>query len=253
MIPISVITVVRNAEATIERCIRSVIAQGIPDLQYIVIDGCSTDGTPEILHRYSAAIDVLVSEVDSGLYDAMNKGLALARGRLIHFLNADDLYADSGALRRMLDAANVDAVYYGQMRYVDGDRVRCLGSPFSLAREIRKSTVPQPALFVPRQFYDEVGGFDLSLRIAADYDMVLRLARQYPVRFIPTVVTEMHAGGVSYSRPDLTFREAMAVSIRHGLHPGLARLLYWQRRARWALAGLFRGTSLPGGGHRDQR
>lgn len=241
MIPISVITVVRNAEATIERCIRSVVAQGIPDLQYIVIDGCSTDGTLERLHRHADSIDVLVSEKDSGLYDAMNKGLSLARGRLVHFLNADDLYADPGALRRVLDAATEEAVYYGKLHYVDRGRVRCLGSAFSLAREIRKSTVPQPALFVPRQFYDEVGGFDLSLRIAADYDMVLRLARRYPVRFIPTVVTEMHAGGVSYVRPDQTFKEAMTVSVRHGLHPGLALLLYWQRRARWAVSGLVRG------------
>src|SRR5688572_26258631 len=164
--PITVITVVRNAVHTIERCIQSVIDQRIDNIEYIVIDGASTDGTLDVLKKYSSFISKLVSEPDKGLYDAMNKGLQLATGKYVHFLNADDHYFSPTVLTRLLPQLDVDSVCYAQIIYVEeSGNQRTLGVSFSWEKELKKSHIPQPALFVPRKLYAEVEGFDLSLAV----------------------------------------------------------------------------------------
>ena len=117
---ISVITVVRNGAATIEDTIRSVASQDYPRIEHVVIDGASTDGTLDIVRRQRDKIAAFQSEPDRGMYDAMNKGLALATGEIVGFLNADDIYADSSVLREIADtlwASEVDACY-GDLVYV---------------------------------------------------------------------------------------------------------------------------------------
>lgn len=236
------ITVVFNAKEVVKGCVDSVLAQSIDGLEYIVIDGGSTDGTLDILREYGDRITHLVSEPDRGLYDAMNKGLKLATGRFVHFLNADDRYVCGSVLSSILPELDVSALCYGQMQYVENGQVRLLGEPFDLRKELRASHVPQPVMFVAPEIYSQVGVFDASLRIAADYDMVLRIAKRYPVKFIPVPVTAMHAGGVSYRRPDLTFAESMIVSRRNGLgtlpavSSYLIRILKW--KIKYALVGL---------------
>lgn len=234
---ISVITVVRNGVSVIAECIESVLAQRIKNLEYIVIDGASTDGTLEIIRRYGDMVSVCISEPDHGLYDAMNKGLRLARGRYIHFLNADDRYVAPDTLSKLLPQLDENTVCYGAMIYqeIDG-RQRRLGSPFSWSRELIESHVPQPTLFVPSQLYREVGEFDLEYRIAADYDMVLRLARRFPMRFVDQPVTRMMAGGISYTQMGRTFQEAARVSIRHGRPVLAARLTYLRHMLTWQIA-----------------
>lgn len=234
---ISVITVVRNGADVIADCIESVLAQQIDGLEYIVIDGASTDGTLEIIRRYGDAISVCISEPDRGLYDAMNKGLRLARGRYIHFLNADDRYVAPDTLSRLLPQLDESTVCYGAMIYQEADgRQRRLGSPFSWSRELIESHVPQPTLFVPSQLYREVGEFDLNYRIAADYDMVLRLARRFPMRFVDQPVTLMAAGGISYTQMGRTFKEAARVSISHGRPVLAAHLTCLRHRLTWQIA-----------------
>lgn len=234
---ISVITVVRNGASVIAECIESVLAQGIESLEYIIVDGASTDGTLEVIRRYGDAISLCISEPDSGLYDAMNKGLRLARGRYIHFLNADDRYVESHTLRKLLPQLDENTVCYGAMIYQEEDgRQRCLGAPFSWDRELIESHIPQPALFVPSKLYRELGEFNLEYRIAADYDMVLRLARRFPVRFVDQPVTLMMAGGISYTQMGSTFKEAARVSIRHGRPVLAARLTYLRHMLTWQIA-----------------
>lgn len=234
---ISVITVVRNGVSVIAGCIESVLAQRIENLEYIVVDGASTDGTLEIIRRYGDAITVCISEPDSGLYDAMNKGLRLARGRFIHFLNADDRYVAPDTLHKLLPQLDENAVCYGAMIYQEEDgRQRRLGSPFSWDRELKESHIPQPALFVPGHLYREAGEFNLEYRIAADYDMVLRLARRFPVRFVDQPVTLMMAGGISYTQMGRTFKEAAQVSIHHGRPVLAARLTYLHHMLKWQIA-----------------
>lgn len=235
--PISVVTVVRNGEAIIDGCIESVVAQKIPELEYIVIDGASTDGTLTRIRRWGDAISTVVSEPDKGLYDAMNKGLRIARGRYVHFLNADDRYVAPDTLRQILPRLDEDTVCYGAMIYQEADgRRRRLGSPFSWSRELIESHVPQPTMFVPSRLYREVGEFDLNYRIAADYDMVLRLARRFPMRFVDQPVTLMAAGGISYTQMGRTFKEAARVSISHGRPVLAAHLTCLRHRLTWQIA-----------------
>jgi glycosyltransferase involved in cell wall biosynthesis len=234
---ISIITVVRNGASVIANCIESVLAQQIEGMEYIVIDGASTDGTLEIIRRYGGAITVCLSEPDGGLYDAMNKGLRLARGRYVHFLNADDHYVATDTLRKLLPQLDEHTVCYGAMIYQEEDgRQRRLGSPFSWDRELMESHIPQPTLFVPSQLYREVGEFNLEYRIAADYDMVLRLAKRFPVRFVDQPVTLMMAGGISYTQMGRTFKEAARVSIRHGRPALAAYLTYLRHMLVWQIA-----------------
>lgn len=214
---LSVITVVRNGEKVINACIDSVLAQGIEDLEYIIIDGASTDRTMDVVRSYGEAISICVSEPDKGLYDAMNKGLRLAKGNFIHFLNSDDRYLNSGVLNSLLPELKDGEVLYGQIVYVEEDGTRrILGQPFLWETELRGSRVPHMSLFVPKACFDEVGEFDLSLRVAADYDIVLRLARRFPMRFLPRPVSEMHAGGFSYQNPYAAFAESRMVATRYG-------------------------------------
>lgn len=242
---LTVITVVRNGETVMDGCIRSVLEQGISDLEYIVIDGASTDGTLGIVRGYGSAISSVISEPDKGIYDAMNKGLRLAKGRFIHFLNADDRYFEPQTLSRLLPELSADAIAYGQLVYQEEDGTRrLLGAPFSWDRELRESHVPQPTLFVPRHFYQEVGEFDTSYRIAADYEMVLRLARRFPIRYVEQPVTVMHAGGISHRRMGLAFLEASRVSRSHGRSAIASRLTYFRRMLKWQMARMLPASAI---------
>lgn len=233
---LSVITVVRNGEKVIKGCIDSVLAQGIEGLQYIVIDGASTDGTMEIVRSYGDAISICVSEPDKGLYDAMNKGLRFATGEFVHFLNSDDRYLNSDVLSSVLPKLMDGEVTYGQIVYVEEDGTRrTLGEPFSWKRELRGSCVPHMSLFVPNSCFEEVGQFDLSLRIAADYDLVLRLARRFPMRFLPLPISEMHAGGFSYQNPYASFRESSLVAKRYGRSRRGSFLDFAMKSGKWWL------------------
>lgn len=236
--PISVITVVRNGEHVIGACIESVLAQQIEGLEYIIIDGASTDGTINIIRSYGEAISVCVSEPDRGLYDAMNKGLARARGRYVHFLNADDCYYAPDTLRTLLPWLYPGAICHAQMVYVEtSGRRRLLGEPFCRMCELRASRMPQPVMFVPRHMYEAVGAFDTKYRIAADYDMVLRLTQRFPTRFIAQPVTVMHAGGLSYQRPDLAFGESLRVARSYGRSCLGSWLDFLLKHAKWRLGG----------------
>jgi len=214
---LSVITVVRNGASVIGPCIDSVLSQELNDLEYIIIDGGSTDGTIDIVRGYGDAISTFISEPDNGLYDAMNKGVSLAQGEIIHFLNADDRYFSSDTLAKLMPKLDRDAVCHAQMVYIEASgEQRILGERFSRKRELRASRMPQPVMFVPVHMYRKVGLFDTQYRIAADYEMVLRLTQRFPTRYIENPVTVMYAGGLSYQRPDLAFAESMRIARRYG-------------------------------------
>lgn len=231
---LSIITVCRNSAETISRTFDSVREQAFRDFEYIVIDGASTDGTLDIVRANEDLITKWISEPDGGLYDAMNKGIALSKGRYIHVLNSDDLYFSPQTLSDLTPRLEEQSVNFGQLVYIDANgRERRLGAPFSWERELRMSHVPQPTLVVARKLYDEVGPFDLRYKIVSDYDMVLRLARRYPVNYIDVPMTVMHAGGLSYRDMGRTFREAAAVSRSHGRSALGVWMTYLARMARW--------------------
>lgn len=204
MIDLSVITVSLNAASTIARTIDSVQAQTGVLIEHIVVDGGSTDGTMEIVMGRRQGFAQVVSEPDRGLYDAMNKGLALARGKLTGFLNADDAYASPDALGRLIDAwqrSNADAVY-GDVLQVDAlDRpLRMIsGGAFSPDKLRRGLMPPHPSFYARTKILREAGGFNTDYAIAADFDLVARTfaMRDFHAVYVPTIVANMRVGGVS--------------------------------------------------------
>ncbi|OGQ95220.1 MAG: glycosyl transferase [Deltaproteobacteria bacterium RIFOXYD12_FULL_57_12] len=203
---ISIITVVFNARDTIEDCVRSVLGQSHPDLEYIVVDGGSTDGTVEIIRRHQARLAAFVSEPDSGIYDAMNKGIKLATGYIIGLLNADDIYQNEKVISTVAEefaSRNVDAVF-GDLVYVDshdpGRIVRYYRSADFHVNKFASGWMPaHPTFFVKRVMYERYGLFKTDYKIAADYELLVRFLYKNNVSYsyIPKVLVRMRTGGIS--------------------------------------------------------
>lgn len=174
---ISVITVCYNSVTTIERTIKSVIAQDYEELEYIIIDGASTDGTRDIIEQYRDEISIYVSEPDSGLYDAMNKGLERANGEVFAFLNSDDYYTDN-VLKRVkgyFENSNADMVSGNMYVCEKGINTKAVYNKSKKENMFYQVVYPHPALFSKRELYKKYGGFDTSYKIAADSEWVMRV------------------------------------------------------------------------------
>lgn len=178
---ISVITVVFNGERTIEETIKSVIGQSHKDIEYIIIDGKSSDKTLEIVDRYKKRIEVVISEKDKGIYDAMNKGVSFATGDYIFFLNADDTFFNRDVIKNVVEAINKNPefdYYYGGVvcQNIFGSKSRSI-----LSKSISDSAISwgenirHQSLFVKREVFDIIGGFNTSYFVNADYDFQCRL------------------------------------------------------------------------------
>ena len=212
----SIITAVYNGAAHIEQTIRAIAEQTYPNIEHIVIDGGSTDGTVEILRRYDATLGYWVSEPDAGLYDAMNKGIDLVTDpkAYILFANADDHLYSPEAVQRAIDASSGEDLVYGRMILTDGDVSGIAGRRVELG-DLARQTLCHPATFVRRSVFDSVGKFDTSYRIAADYDHIVRcFTAPVSTRFVDVIVSTMRMGGVSDERFMLSCRERKAVIRR---------------------------------------
>ena len=201
----------------------------------LIVDGNSTDRTLNIINTYKNFINVLISEEDKGIYDAMNKGLRIAKGKFIHFLNSDDQYHDSNVLKEVFREIKRKKIFFGKIVYREDSQKKILGSEFELTKELISSRVPQPSLFVPLKFYKKIGYFDEKFRIAADYDMLLRLAKIYKIYYLPILVTIMNSGGLSYQKPFLTFFEAMKISSKNGLPLHLSLFYFFLKCLNWII------------------
>ncbi len=203
---ISVITAVYNGAATISEALGSVREQTWPNVEHIVIDAGSTDGTLALLESNRHGIAKIVSEPDQGIYDGLNKGIRHASGDVVGFMHADDAYASCHALERVARAfedPEVGAVY-GDLVYVDRhDSSRIIR--YWRAGQYRRAQLshgwmpPHPTFYVRREIYSRLGGFDTRFRIAADYENMLRLLWRGEVHaaYIPEVLVRMRMGGVS--------------------------------------------------------
>lgn len=204
-IKISIITVCFNCEGYIERTIKSVIRQTYPSVQYIVIDGGSTDGTLDIIEKYKERIDVLISEKDDGIYDAMNKGLEYATGDLVYFLNAGDYLCDNYVLRNVAESLRSspgsDILYGDYIYYDDTAEERCSGYRTGISDLISKGYCHQTT-FAKRSIFDKCGNFNAGYRIYADFDWLLRAlsASGHRMRYIGIPVVYYLKGGESESR-----------------------------------------------------
>lgn len=204
---ISIITVVFNNVDFIEDAIRSVLFQVYPSVELIIIDGGSTDGTLGIINKFKAEIDMLISEPDGGLYDAMNKGVSIATGDVIGFLHSDDIYADTDILSSVANTfianSSIDAVY-GDLKYVArndvGKIIRYWEScDFNLELVKKGWMPPHPTLFVQRKVFETLIGFDTSYSISSDYEFIIRLFWLYETKscYLNKTFVYMRWGGES--------------------------------------------------------
>ena len=205
---LSIITPSYNSAATIARTIDSVLAQNYSNLEYIIIDGASTDNTRDIVLRYQDKLSIkFISELDNGIYDAMNKGVKLATGEIVGILNSDDLFDNNEVLKKVAEAFNnkdTEAVY-GDIKYFSTD-VNKITRYWKTGKYTENKlsngwVIPHPALFLRKSVYDKCGLFKTDFKIAGDYEFILRILKIYKVnvKYLPVVLTLMYDGGTSGS------------------------------------------------------
>ena len=204
MTAISIVTVVYNNQHTIRHCIDSVLSQRDVQIEHIVIDGCSADGTVEIVRGYGNRIATFVSEPDKGVYDAMNKGVKLATGDIITTLNSDDVYADDTVVAQMvefiqensLDAAYGDVVYVSKHDPNRFTRYWRTGE-YKRGRFCYGWAIPHPAFFCRREIFERYGYFNEQFRIAGDFELMLRFIEKHRIKvgYLPRVLVRMRTAG----------------------------------------------------------
>lgn len=204
---VSIITVCYNSEKTIEDTLYSVASQTYPNIEYIIVDGGSTDRTNEIVRKYSEFVDVHVSEKDNGLYDAMNKGIMLSTGDVIGILNSDDFFLSKESLSELISGfyqEDIDAVY-SDLVYVkaeDTNKITRLYSSKVFKKFLIKFGImlPHPTFYAKRSVYEQYGFYKLSYRVAADFEFITRcLVNGVKINRVPTVSIKMREGGISSS------------------------------------------------------
>ncbi|MFT6908432.1 MAG: glycosyltransferase involved in cell wall biosynthesis [Oleiphilaceae bacterium] len=206
---ISVITVCFNSEKTIEDTIKSVQSQTYPDIEYVVIDGGSRDRTNEIIERYSDIVSIHVSEADEGLYDAMNKGIQKATGDVIGILNSDDFYENPSVITEVISqfiSKPESSLVFGDVVFVEPSNiekiVRYYDSRKFKAWKLRFGWMPpHTASFIKRSAYKQVGNYSLDYRIAADYELFVRMLMVHKLSYtrMNKVLVRMSVGGLSTS------------------------------------------------------
>lgn len=218
----SIITVTFNSDKFLVETIKSVLSQDYADFEYIIVDGGSTDGTVEIIKDFASQDCRIrwISEPDNGISDAFNKGISMATGDIVGIINSDDMYA-VGALGAVADLFAADSscdVVHGDMIRFQGDRPLFRLKPAAVDDQIwHDMPINHPATFVTRRSYDLVGGFDTTLKVAMDYELVLRLYRA-GCRFcyLENVLANMRYGGASDTRFLAARQEVFAVTVAAG-------------------------------------
>jgi glycosyltransferase involved in cell wall biosynthesis len=234
---LSVVTVCFNSAQTIEATLASVANQIDAEVEHIVVDGASTDGTAAILQAHRQQLARVISEPDRGIYDAMNKGVRVATGDVIGFLNADDVYPHNEVLStvaRIMADEHLDALF-GDVEFFrpkNQDRtVRRYSSARFRPDRIAWGWMPaHPALFVRREVFERVGGFRTDYRIAGDFEFVARAFGKGELRYrhIPEVLVRMQSGGIStggWRNTLLLNREVLRACRENGISTNLAKIL----------------------------
>lgn len=214
---VSIVTVVFNRAWHIEETILAILGQSYPNLEYIIVDGGSTDGTVDILRKYDDRIDYWVSERDMGIYEAMNKGIDLVTDSesYVMFANSDDRLFSPDVVQRIVEGGRGADLVYGKMQVTDGGASRITGREVTF-EDLAGETLNHPATFTRRRVFDLVGKFDTSYRIAADYDQIVRcFAHPVTTQFVDEIVSRMSMHGTSEAQYQLSCRERKRVVREH--------------------------------------
>lgn len=205
---ISIITVSYNSASTITKTIESILSQSHTDLEYIIVDGASKDGTIDIIKKYEPLFNGRmrwISEPDKGIYDAMNKGLRMVTGDIVGILNSDDYYPSAQVLKRVGDEfknTSCDAVF-SDLQFVSGDNEKMIrfwkGSPYRPGAFVKGWHPAHPTFFVKKQVYEKFGLFDTQFNVSADFELMLRFIEKGKIQtsYIPETLIYMRHGGES--------------------------------------------------------
>jgi glycosyltransferase involved in cell wall biosynthesis len=219
---ISLITVCYNSEQTIEKTFKSIIHQQYSNLEYIVVDGASTDSTLNIIKTYQEYIDKLVSEPDNGIYDAINKGINLATGDIIGIVNSDD-YLSTNTLHEVAHTFysnnNIDVIY-GNLKIIKpkNSLEYILKPSLPLNKnKFKGMPMPHPAVYITKKCYKEMGGYSLDYNISSDYEFILRLIQDNKkFLYLDKVLSNMLDGGVSSNNFLKSLQESLLIKRRYG-------------------------------------
>lgn len=213
---ISIITVVFNRAKTIERAVQSVLKQSYNNIEYIVVDGASNDGTMTVIEQYRDRIHTIVSEKDKGMYDALNKGIKLATGDIVGILHADDEFTDETIIQQVADVfrqnKHTDCVYgdVGFVKEEEPDKIiRYYSSSIFHPKLFKYGFMPaHPTFFCYKKFFDLYGFYRTDLEIAADFDLLLRYLKKFTLKsvYIPKMLVRMNMGGKSTNGLSSTFK-----------------------------------------------
>lgn len=236
---ISIITVCYNSEKTIEKTIESILNQNFQNFEYIIIDGKSTDATIGIIEFYKQKfIDknislTIVSEVDNGIYDAMNKGVKLAKGNLIGILNSDDWY-ESNILLNVYDIFVKTNSYFihGNMNLYSVDRefIKTL-EPKNNYTAIRKMPFFHPTAFVHKTIYNQLGYYSLKYKICSDYDFILRVIKNnFKITYLNIAITNFTKGGISTTQIKQSLQESDFIRVNNGYNKIVSKFFYYIER-----------------------
>lgn len=226
---ISVVTIVRNDCTHIEETLKSVLEQkgeGF-ELEYVVIDGASDDGTAEIVGKYADKLAFFVSEKDSGIYNAMNKGIAHCTGDVIGMINSGDRYLP-GALalvaKSFAEYGKLDRIFWGDVQYQHLGRVK----GFREENRYRGAFAPHPSMFVPRNIYETIGCYDESFRLLGDYEFMYRAVNVKKIAplYVPEIVAFYLEDGLSDRYVYRCLKDELTVKLRYGQNPLTARLIF---------------------------
>lgn len=225
---VSIITIVYNGERFIEQAISSVLNQTYPNIEYILIDGGSTDNTLSIIDKYGKRIHKFISEKDTGISDAFNKGIKMAGGEWIGILNADDWYEKDTVEAVIAESTGADVVY-GDMKLWNNDEPDFIvkGNHSLLEHEM---TLNHPTVFVRKSCYDKLGLFDEKYKCAMDYDMLLRLkVNGSRFLYVPKVLANMRWGGFSDAKWMIGCKETLAIKNKYLGHRKILNQLYFYK------------------------
>jgi glycosyltransferase len=224
---VSVVTPTFNAVTTIEACCESVAGQDYSQIEHLVIDGGSSDGTVAVLKSRGIRHE---SSPDAGIFDAMSKGVRMASGEFVHILNGDDRYAHSAVLSKTLQAMTAHGwdLCHARAAQVSqsGRIVRVIGRDVNKRQLLEKMRVAHPTVIVHRSVYERYGAFSVGFRVAGDYEFLLRIWDKVRMGFIDEVLVIMAIGGNS-TRPEnlvRSYRESLAAAVVHGAHPARATI-----------------------------
>lgn len=211
---VTVITAIFNSVNTIENTISSVLNQNYPNIEHLIIDGGSTDGTVDVLRKYNDAVDYWISEPDKGIYDAFNKGINISRGTWIYFLGADDELNDGSVLQDIFSKPHESKMVYGDVIW--GDTGKAYDGKFSKSKLYYKN-ICQQAIFYHRDVFRKIGVFDLKYPLLADWVFNMRAFASENIRpvYIDRIVARYSTGGKSLSNKDQVFARERAALIRN--------------------------------------